>query len=215
MFLWVWTLDLAFGGFTLCPAEGYTYYILLAIFISFFGLLTKFGHSIPRPLDFDGHSVKRPLESDAVPSKLHPRVWPANRLLQVQEMNWRAVNVFRTLRLFIYTYYLQEEPGWLAGWLSVSVHKKLWSFELRIFYHQWMGLVTDEPIDIQDMSTKITHHFRGLHENIPQTSKQSRRKNQKPITTCNRLDLWTLGSRSINVCGCYLVCFSCCPTFTA
>jgi hypothetical protein len=26
----------------------------------FFGLSTKFGHSIPRPLDFDGHSVKRP-----------------------------------------------------------------------------------------------------------------------------------------------------------
>jgi hypothetical protein len=27
----------------------------------FFGLSTKFGHSIPRPLDLDSHSVKRPL----------------------------------------------------------------------------------------------------------------------------------------------------------
>jgi hypothetical protein len=29
----------------------------------FFGLLTKFGHSIPRPLDLDGHSMKRPSNS--------------------------------------------------------------------------------------------------------------------------------------------------------
>jgi hypothetical protein len=29
----------------------------------FFGLSTKFGHSIPEPLDLDGHSVKRPLSS--------------------------------------------------------------------------------------------------------------------------------------------------------
>jgi hypothetical protein len=27
----------------------------------FFGLSTKFGHSIARPLDLDGHSVNRPL----------------------------------------------------------------------------------------------------------------------------------------------------------
>jgi hypothetical protein len=27
----------------------------------FFGLSTKFGHSITRPLDLDGHSVNRPL----------------------------------------------------------------------------------------------------------------------------------------------------------
>jgi hypothetical protein len=32
MLLWIWTLGLAFGGFTLCVAEGSTYYILLAIF---------------------------------------------------------------------------------------------------------------------------------------------------------------------------------------
>jgi hypothetical protein len=29
----------------------------------FFGLSTKFGHSIPWPLDLDGHSVKRPFIS--------------------------------------------------------------------------------------------------------------------------------------------------------
>jgi hypothetical protein len=32
---------LAFGGFTLCPAEGFTYYILLAIFSSFLWTLNK------------------------------------------------------------------------------------------------------------------------------------------------------------------------------
>jgi hypothetical protein len=32
MLLWVWTLGLTFGGFTLCPAKGSTYYILLAIY---------------------------------------------------------------------------------------------------------------------------------------------------------------------------------------
>jgi hypothetical protein len=35
------------------------YWLFLAIF---FGLSTKFGHSIPRPLDLDGHSVKRPYD---------------------------------------------------------------------------------------------------------------------------------------------------------
>jgi hypothetical protein len=75
MLLWVWTLDLAFGGFTLCPAKDFNYYILLAIFNPFHWYMfigehigfsccsdsTKFGHSIPQPLDFDGHSVKWPL----------------------------------------------------------------------------------------------------------------------------------------------------------
>ena len=37
----VWTLGLAFEGFTLCPAEGSTYYILLAIFSSFLSTLNK------------------------------------------------------------------------------------------------------------------------------------------------------------------------------
>jgi hypothetical protein len=32
MLLRVWTLGLAFGGFTLCPAEGSKYYILLDYF---------------------------------------------------------------------------------------------------------------------------------------------------------------------------------------
>jgi hypothetical protein len=41
MLLWVWTLGLAFGGFTLCPAEGSTYYILLAIFSSILWTLDK------------------------------------------------------------------------------------------------------------------------------------------------------------------------------
>jgi len=52
---------LAFGGFTLCPAEGSTYYIYWLFSAHFFGLSTNFGHSIPRPLHFDNHSVKRPL----------------------------------------------------------------------------------------------------------------------------------------------------------
>jgi hypothetical protein len=30
--IWVWTLGLAFGGFTLCPAEGSTYCILFFYF---------------------------------------------------------------------------------------------------------------------------------------------------------------------------------------
>jgi hypothetical protein len=37
-----WPKDLDFGGFTLCPAEGSTYYILLAIFNSFLWTLNKF-----------------------------------------------------------------------------------------------------------------------------------------------------------------------------
>jgi hypothetical protein len=57
----VWTLRLAFEGFTLCLAEGYAYYILLAISAHFSGLSTKFGHSIAQPLDLDGRSVNRPL----------------------------------------------------------------------------------------------------------------------------------------------------------
>jgi hypothetical protein len=37
------------------------YFIGYLLAAHFFGLSTKFGHSIPRPLDLDGHSVKRPL----------------------------------------------------------------------------------------------------------------------------------------------------------
>jgi hypothetical protein len=51
-----------FGGFALCPPEGSDSYILLVISAHFFGLSTKFGHSIPWPLDLDGLSVKQPLE---------------------------------------------------------------------------------------------------------------------------------------------------------
>jgi hypothetical protein len=54
----VMTLGLAFGGFTLCATEGSTYYIVLAIFNPFLWPLNKFGHSIPQPFDLDCHSVK-------------------------------------------------------------------------------------------------------------------------------------------------------------
>jgi hypothetical protein len=37
------------------------YFIGYVFSTHFFGLSTKFGHSIPRPLNLDGHSVKRPL----------------------------------------------------------------------------------------------------------------------------------------------------------
>jgi hypothetical protein len=58
----LWTLSLAFGGFTLNPVEGSNSQILLANSFSahLFGLSTKFDHSIPQPLNSDGHNVKRP-----------------------------------------------------------------------------------------------------------------------------------------------------------
>jgi hypothetical protein len=36
------------------------YFIIYVVSAHFFGLSTKFGHSIPWPLNLDGHSVKRP-----------------------------------------------------------------------------------------------------------------------------------------------------------
>jgi len=90
MLLWVWTLGLACRGFTLWPSksrgrgssqpkvwtfcawplEASHYAQLkapLTIFYwlfsaHFFGLSTKIGHSIARPLDLDGHSVNRPFK---------------------------------------------------------------------------------------------------------------------------------------------------------
>jgi hypothetical protein len=61
----VWTSGLAFGGFTLCPAEGSTYYILLAIYFQLISLDSQ------QSLATQSHglstwmainSVKRPLE---------------------------------------------------------------------------------------------------------------------------------------------------------
>jgi hypothetical protein len=52
----LWTLGLAFGGFTLCPTEDSTWLWST----HFFGLSSKFGHSIPQPLNLDGRSVKWP-----------------------------------------------------------------------------------------------------------------------------------------------------------
>jgi hypothetical protein len=83
--LWAWPLEASHFGcpsreavgvhgqrFGLCawPSEASHYAQLkapLTIFYwlfsaHFFGLSTKFGHSIARPLDLDGHSVNQPLE---------------------------------------------------------------------------------------------------------------------------------------------------------
>jgi hypothetical protein len=56
-------LSLAFGGFTLCLGQRvqFLYFIGYVLLAHFFGLSTKFGHSIPRPLDLDNHGVKQPL----------------------------------------------------------------------------------------------------------------------------------------------------------
>jgi hypothetical protein len=48
---------LGLGGFPIWPLTVF-YWLFSA---HFFGLSTKFGNSIPRPLDLDGHSVKQPL----------------------------------------------------------------------------------------------------------------------------------------------------------
>ena len=52
-------------------------------------------------------------------------------------------------------------------------------------------LVTDEPIEVQDFR-KITDHFRGIYRIYPNLIKEIRR-----MSTCNRLDLQTLGSQPI------------------
>jgi hypothetical protein len=43
----------------------------LLCFIGYMSSAHFFGHSIPRPLNFDGHSVKRPLETKAFGGGLH------------------------------------------------------------------------------------------------------------------------------------------------
>jgi hypothetical protein len=59
----LWSLDLAVADFHIVPnlRLQFLYFIGNLFSAHFFGLSTKFGHSIPRqPLDSDGHSVKRP-----------------------------------------------------------------------------------------------------------------------------------------------------------
>jgi hypothetical protein len=52
-------------------------------------------------------------------------------------------------------------------------------------------LVTDEPVEVQDCM-KITAHFRGIYRIRPNLSQDNRR-----MSTCNRLDLQTIGSQPI------------------
>jgi hypothetical protein len=59
--LWAWPLEASHYAQPKAPLT--IFYWLFSAHL--FGLLTKFGHSIPRPLDLDGHSVNRPLVSVA------------------------------------------------------------------------------------------------------------------------------------------------------
>jgi hypothetical protein len=52
-------------------------------------------------------------------------------------------------------------------------------------------LVTDEPVEVQECR-RITDHFRGSYRIYPKLIKENRR-----MSTCNRLDLETLGSQPI------------------
>ena len=52
-------------------------------------------------------------------------------------------------------------------------------------------LVTNEPVEVKDCK-KITDHFRGIYKTYPNLIKENRR-----MSTCNRLDLQTLGSQPI------------------
>ena len=52
-------------------------------------------------------------------------------------------------------------------------------------------LVTDEPVEVQDCR-KIADHFRGIHRIYPNSVKQNRR-----MSSCNRLDLQTPGSQPV------------------
>ena len=49
-------------------------------------------------------------------------------------------------------------------------------------------LVTDEPVEVQDCR-KFTYHLRGIYRIYPNLIMKNRR-----MSTCNRLDLQTLGS---------------------
>ena len=52
-------------------------------------------------------------------------------------------------------------------------------------------LVTDEPVEIQDYR-KITDCFKGIYKAYPNLIKENQR-----MSTCNRLDLQTLGSQLV------------------
>jgi hypothetical protein len=61
--VWAWPLETSHQARPKAPIIVLYCFLFLFLFFSsvhFFGLSTKFGHSIPRPLDLDGHSVKRP-----------------------------------------------------------------------------------------------------------------------------------------------------------
>jgi hypothetical protein len=51
--------------------------------------------------------------------------------------------------------------------------------------------VTDEPVDVQDCR-KMIDHFSGIYRIYPNLMKENRR-----MSTCNRLDLQALGSQPI------------------
>ena len=60
-------------------------------------------------------------------------------------------------------------------------------------------LVTDEPdefekqpVEVQDYCRKITDHYRGISRIYPNLMKENRR-----MSTCNQLDLQTLGSQPV------------------
>ena len=52
-------------------------------------------------------------------------------------------------------------------------------------------LVTDEPVEVHD-GRKIPDHFRGIYRIYPNLIKENQR-----MSTCNRLDLQTLGSQQV------------------
>ena len=52
-------------------------------------------------------------------------------------------------------------------------------------------LVTDEPVEVQDC-TKITDQFRGIYGIYPNLIQEN-----QSMSTCNRLDLQTLGSQPV------------------
>jgi hypothetical protein len=52
-------------------------------------------------------------------------------------------------------------------------------------------VVTDEPAEFQDCR-RITDHFRGMYRIYPNLMKKNRR-----MSTCNWLDLQTLGSQPV------------------
>jgi hypothetical protein len=72
------------------------------------------------------------------------------------------------------------------------------SFKTRAMIRENQQLVTNEPVEfekslveVQDCR-KITDHFRGIYKIYPNLINENRR-----MSTCNRLDLKTLGSQPI------------------